>query len=128
MRERKPIGRPPCDIDASAVERAASIGCTGEEIAALLGIARSTFYLRMQEDIEVKEAFERGREKGRATLRRLQWHKANAGSDTMLIWLGKQMLGQKDKTALTGDDSGSPIKTALEITFVKPVVGGNGAQ
>ena len=34
---------------------------------------------------------------GRATLRRLQWQRANGGADTMLIWLGKQMLGQKDK-------------------------------
>jgi hypothetical protein len=41
--------------------------------------------------------FDETRASGRATLRRLQWQRANGGSDTMLIWLGKQMLGQKDK-------------------------------
>jgi hypothetical protein len=30
--------------------RAASIGCTAEEIAALLGVARATFYLNLERD------------------------------------------------------------------------------
>jgi hypothetical protein len=31
------------------------------------------------------------------SLRRMQWEKAQTGNTTMLIWLGKQMLGQKDR-------------------------------
>ena len=39
----------------------------------------------------------KGKDKGRMSLRRLQFEKAQTGNTTMLIWLGKQMLGQKDK-------------------------------
>ena len=31
------------------------------------------------------------------SLRRMQFEKVQTGNTTMLIWLGKQMLGQKDK-------------------------------
>ena len=39
----------------------------------------------------------KGRDQGKTSLRRMQWEKAQSGNTTMLIWLGKQMLGQKDK-------------------------------
>jgi len=41
---------------------------------------------------------------GKIKLRQLQWKTAESGNPTMLIWLGKQMLGQTDKvdTRLTG--------------------------
>ena len=38
-----PGGRPRAEIDLGLVERSAHIGCTNDEIVALLGIARSTF-------------------------------------------------------------------------------------
>ena len=63
----------------------------------MLGVARATFYLNLERDPEFQRIIDEARASGRATLRRLQWQRANGGSDTMLIWLGKQMLGQKDK-------------------------------
>jgi hypothetical protein len=51
----------------------------------------------LERDPEFQRIIDEARASGRATLRRLQWQRANGGSDTMLIWLGKQMLGQKDK-------------------------------
>jgi hypothetical protein len=93
-------GRPPADIDLTVVRRAASIGCTHEEIAVLAGVERSTIQRRLVDDPEVQLAIAEGRENGRTALRRLQWQRANAGSDTMLIWLGKQLLGQRDKADL----------------------------
>lgn len=37
----------------------------------------------------------------------MQWQRAKAGSDTMQIWLGKQLLGQRDKQAVEhGVDEG----------------------
>lgn len=93
-------GRKPAKIDAASVERAASIGCTVDEIAAVIGVGRRTLYDRIERDDDLKEALERGRDMGRATLRRLQWQTASdttgRGAATMQIWLGKQMLGQKD--------------------------------
>lgn len=90
-------GRPLAIIDLVAVERAASIGCNNDEIAALVGVSRSLMFERAASDPAVKDAITRGRNMGRATLRRLQWQGAQKGNATMLIWLGKQMLGQKDR-------------------------------
>lgn len=59
--------------------RAAYIGCTADEIAALLGIARATFYLNLERDPEFQRIIDEARASGRATLRRLQWQRANGG-------------------------------------------------
>ncbi len=51
---------------------------------------------------------ERGQQKGLISLRRKQMQAVEAGIPTMLIWMGKQLLGQKDKQELSG-----PNNTAL---------------
>lgn len=113
-------GRPRIEIDVQVMRRAASIGCNVDEIAALLGIGRSAFYLRLEEDPELQAAIDEAREQGRSTLRRLQWQKANAGSDTMLIWLGKQMLHQRDKLVHAGEGPDGAIVTEVRYTWSKP--------
>src|SRR5215472_12602538 len=90
-------GRPHKGIDLVVIRRAAGLGCTNEEIATLVGVERSTIQRRLVDDQKVQRTIAEGREQGRTTLRRLQWQRANAGSDTMLIWLGKQLLGQRDR-------------------------------
>src|SRR3954469_5343489 len=109
-------GRPAKVIDYAVIERAAGIGCSKEEIAAILGIARSTLYAHMDHDPEIQAAIERGADKGRATLRRLQWKGANDGNVAMLIWLGKQMLGQRDRQGVENlDRFGNPIDTSMRV-------------
>lgn len=103
-------GRPFAEFDMGVVERAASIGCTNNEMAALLGVAHSTFYERLKQDPELQEVIDRGRETGKASLRRTQWAVAESGNPTMLIWLGKQWLDQKDKL----ENSGS-IDTGMRV-------------
>ena len=93
-------GRPQAVIDLLTVERAASIGCPVEDIAALLGVSRATLYNHMERDPAVAEAIERGRGTGRASLRRLQWDKAQTGDTAMLIWLGKILCGQRDTSVV----------------------------
>jgi hypothetical protein len=99
-------GAPRLVIDWDVMRRAASIGCTCEETAALLGISRAAFFTHLREDEGLQEAYDEAASQGQATLRRLQWQRANNGSDTMLIWLGKNLLGQTDRQALTGGDGG----------------------
>ena len=122
---KNPGGRPPAVIDLMTVERAASIGCTVEEIAAILGIARSTLFERKANDPAIEDAIEKGRETGRATLRRLQWDRAQQGSDTMLIWLGKQMLGQRDNAAvavaLSGPKGGPVQSERVTVSITDPI-------
>jgi len=89
-------GRPEVDIDYTVVERAAAIGCNIEEISSLVGCTRRTIHNRVKTDERLAEALHRGKDGGAVTLRRKQWHNAMAGSDTMLIWLGKQLLKQRD--------------------------------
>ena len=76
----------------------------------------------MEVDELLVQAIENGRANGRQTLRRLQWQAANEGNSTMLVWLGKQLLGQRDKTELTGADGG-PMQmqtVSLDVNDLSP--------
>ena len=93
-----PAGRPKKEIDYTTVEKLANIQCTQDEIASFLGISTRT----LQRDERFMELFNRGRENGKMSLRRIQWKHAEK-SVPMAIWLGKQYLGQRDKVEYTDD-------------------------
>ena len=103
------------EISLAAVRNAASIGCTVEEIAAIVGIGRQTLYDRLDADPALREALECGRDEGKATLRRWQWQAAKKGDKTMLIWLGKQMLGQRDQQELKHDHAHNLVPPKLDL-------------
>jgi len=75
-----------------------AIQCTAEEIASVLGISVDTLERRIYErdGLRFAEFFKIKRKAGFASLRRMQWKKSQSDDTTMLIWLGKQYLGQKD--------------------------------
>lgn len=78
-------------IPESAIHMLAAICCTMSEIAAVTGLSVDTLERRFAEPIKS------GREIGKATLRREQYRLAMNGNPAMLIWLGKQLLGQTEK-------------------------------
>ena len=84
--------RPKKDIPLKQVEALGMIQCTIDEVSLVLGIPPSTLKSRP----DVMETFNRGKEKGKMSLRRAQWKKAMEGNVTMLIWLGKQYLNQRE--------------------------------
>lgn len=94
---KRPRGRPPKPIDLELLEELAALQCTHAEIASVLKVGRSTLLERMKNEPEIRDAYERGRESGKVSLRRLQWNSAKQGNVTMQIWLGKQYAGQSDK-------------------------------
>jgi len=94
---KKKVGRPQAEIDLEQVERLAAIDCTEPEIAAVLGIDYATWKRHKKRNPDILETVERGKENGKASLRRLQWKTAQEGNATMQIWLGKNRLGQSDK-------------------------------
>jgi hypothetical protein len=98
------MARKPVPIDLKQLEKLASMHCTDEEIAAWFGIRRETFVRRKKG--EILETLEVGRAKGRVSLRRAQFDAAIKGDRTMLIWLGKQLLGQRDIVTQEHEHSG----------------------
>jgi hypothetical protein len=86
-------GRPKFKIDYDLVKKLASIHCTQEEIASILGCSVDT----LQRDEEFCGIYKREIDNAKASLRRLQFKSAEQGNPTVLIWLGKQLLGQRDK-------------------------------
>ncbi len=105
------MGRPKKTIDYELVGKLAQIQCTEEEIAAILDVSTRT----LQRDAEFCRIYPLKREAGKCSLRRMQWKQAEEGNPTMLIWLGKQYLGQKDKQELTGEGGGA-LNYAISVT------------
>ncbi len=96
------------------VEKLASYGLTNIEISEALGYDDST----------LKRKFENFLVKGRANLKqrlkRKQIQVAMSGNVSMLIWLGKQYLGQADKVEETGDYKIVINRKKLEVELKRP--------
>ncbi len=92
--EKRKRGRPKLDIDSDKVEMLASFGCSTVEIAKLHKCDEHTIRKRFKEELE------RGRESMKIKLRQLQWKQAENGNTSLLIFLGKQYLGQSDRNEL----------------------------
>jgi hypothetical protein len=85
------FGRPRLSTEERQVFKLAEIQCTIPEMAAVLDISESSLTHRFAEVIK------KGREAGKKSIRHAQYRRAMQGSTAMLVWLGKQWLGQVDK-------------------------------
>jgi hypothetical protein len=92
------------DYGAETVTKLSSIMCTDEEIASFLEVTVDTLNSKWNRE-RFQAAKESGQNKGRASLRRAQFKAAEKGNSSMLIWLGKQYLGQKDEQITTLQDA-----------------------
>ena len=102
------MGRKKVKIDYDTVKNLAKICCTQEEIASVLGCSVKTLQRRKQ----FNKAYQDGLNDARASLRRLQWKSAANGNITMQIFLGKNLLGQRDRFA---EDERSEDKEKVTI-------------
>lgn len=111
---RSGAGRKPIDVDVDELEKLCILQCTHEEIAAWFKCSIRTVE-NWAKKPEFAEAMNRGKAKGRISIRRAQVKLLDAGNATMGVWLGKQYLGQRDITPieLTGPN-GDPVKFSLE--------------
>ena len=96
------MARPRKILDADLIQNLARVGCTNEEIASACKVSADT--IARNYAAVVKE----GRDHLRTNLRMWQVKLAQGGNVAMNIWLGKQLLGQSDKTDFAV--SGLPIK------------------
>lgn len=89
-------------------------GYTQVEISAMLGISTRTLSAFLANNPDAREALDSGETLLRASLRRQQIKQALAGDATMLIWLGKQYLGQKDARHITASGTVTHAHTVSE--------------
>lgn len=108
----KGAGRPPVQIDPEQIEKLAQLGATQVDMARFLDIAYSTLELKLQQP-EFRQALERGQGNLHISLKRKQVEMALAGDRTMLIWLGKNYLGQRDN--LDSKLTGSGLNGEIEV-------------
>ncbi len=107
------MARPQLKLDESLIEKLASIHCTMEEIASVCECSVDTLERRYAELIK------KAKDKGKSSLRRHQWEAAQKGNTTMLIWLGKQLLGQRDVVEQQVNITNDEKKTDLADKFIK---------
>lgn len=116
------MGRPKKipELTEQQIQELASIGCTDEEIARLAGLGETTLQTRFG------ALLKQGRAQLRENLRKAQVKRALGGSDTMLIWLGKQYLGQSDKTQtqqITDPIDWGTVPAAVRTAFIENKIG-----
>ena len=77
--------------DPDKIQMLASFGCSITEIAKYFRIDESTVRKNYKDELET------GRESLKVKIRTLQLKFAERGNTALLIWLGKQYLGQTDR-------------------------------
>lgn len=112
-------GRPQVVIEYSKLDAMCAIHCTGEECAAILGMDYDSLNKALKRDGHggFTDYFTQKGANGKMSLRRKQYDQAMSGNSTMLIWLGKQWLGQADKIEEKHESDGK-IRD-IKITVVK---------
>jgi hypothetical protein len=86
------VGRPKKEISGTLVRKMVRNGAKVVDIADAFGVSRDVIHDRFATEIT------KGRAELRDDLRRAQIAAAKRGNSAMLVWLGKQYLGQSDKS------------------------------
>ena len=104
--------RPLKEIDAKQFEKLCGLQCTKLEICGWFDITDKTLenWCKRTYGKGFSETFEEKRASGKISLRRAQYELALKGNATMLIWLGRNYLGQSEdvtvKANVALDDDG----------------------
>ena len=99
-------GRSPTEINYGTLSELCGLMCTGEECASILGVSYDTLARALKRDhgLTFPEFFRRHSVPALVRLRQAQFDSAVSGSIPMLIWLGKQWLGQREPDKQIQDD------------------------
>ena len=95
------------------------IHCTGEEIAGVLQMDYDTLNRNCKESkgMPISEYIKEHQANGKMSLRRAQWKAAEKGNPSMLIWLGKQWLEQKDVVEAHVPQAESAIESIAKMVL-----------
>ena len=128
----KTMGRPKIEIDFEKVDALCAVFCNCEEIVSILKfdmkVSYDTVERRIKEQFDITFA-EYVKQKQMAfakpKLRKAQFDCAMSGNATMLIWLGKQYLGQVDRQEMKIEGGETPVEIQQTIDKVKAMVNDN---
>lgn len=92
-------GRPKKEIDQTQFEKLCAICCTQKEIADFFDCSIDTInrWCKRTYKLTFADTYEKKSAPGKISLRRWQFKAAEAGNTSLLIFLGKQYLGQSDR-------------------------------
>jgi hypothetical protein len=119
--------RPRKEFNIDAVRKLVRIQCTAEECADWFEFSADTLDRRLKEEgyDGFADFYKKHSSSGRSSLRRAQWKAATKDRNpTMLIWCGKQYLGQQDTHhvdhggTIDADVTFSPKELARRFAFV----------
>jgi hypothetical protein len=98
---KRSASRPLIDIDMAKVDELLIYGCNGAEVAAVFGCHPDTLYKRVEDEKGMTFTAYACQKKqhGDSILRGAQYRKAAKGDNSMMIWLGKNRLDQRDSPA-----------------------------
>ena len=108
-------------IDLEELEKLSSLQCTDMELASWFRVSVRTIERRRRE-AKFGDAMERGKARGRMSIRRAQFRMLDSGNPAIAIFLGKNYLGQTDY--ITPAANGS--STYIFMPQVSVVVGDQG--
>lgn len=94
------MARPKKELNWNELDKLCAIHATKKEIADWFECSEDTIERRCHEEFGVGFAvyYDQKSVNGKMSLRRKQHEQALEGNTTMLLWLGKQYLGQSDRT------------------------------
>ena len=96
------MARPRKEIDSKQFESLCGLQCTKEEICNFFSLTDKTLdrWCRETYGESFSVVFQQKRGLGKISLRRAQYETALKGNTSLLIWLGKQYLGQSDNVVI----------------------------
>lgn len=113
------MARPAKKIEAEQFESLCNLQCTLTEIAGFFKCSEDTIenWCKRTYSMNFSECYKKYSQNGKISLRRAQWRLAEKGNASMLIWLGKQWLGQTDKVEQTTSfEDLTPLADMLKLT------------
>lgn len=107
-KDKTKVGRPKLNIDGEKISKWISYGATVREIADAENCSEDHIHTIFRDNIT------KGKAQRNIRLRKAQFELAWGGNCSMLIWLGKQYLGQKD----TPDPAKESLPTGFDIQLI----------
>lgn len=109
------MARPKIEFDLKQVELCGKCRASNETMAEWFECSKKTIDRNMKNNDEFCLAYKRGFSGTKLKLSEKQIDKALSGNVTMLIWLGKQYLGQKEPRYMDLEDPNQTVDFEFEV-------------